>query len=375
MPLDTRGLRRCDHAPRMADLPSGTVTLLFTDVAGSTQLVKRLQERYDAALARHRELLRAAFADRGGTEIDTQGDSFFVVFRRARDAVEAAVAAQRALADETWPGEARVSVRMGLHTGEPYLSEHGYSGVALHRAARICTIAHGGQVLLSRSTVGIVDDEDISGVAVRDLGEHRLKDLDRPERIFQLVIDGLPGDFPPLSTLERQPALTGTVTIVMTEGRRMMRLASELSPEDFGALLSGYQRLLRRVLEDLGGREVEVGGDTATAAFATAKEAVLATVAAQRAVAEHEWPGGITPAISVGLHSGPAGVGWIGPAVVRCAALCDAAEGGQIFLSPAAAGLLEDEDLGAIAIRDLGERRTRRLGSSVRAYELIVPDA
>jgi class 3 adenylate cyclase len=360
---------------RMPELPSGTLTLLFTDVAGSTQLVKRLQERYGAALARHHELLRTAFAEYAGTEIDTQGDSFFVVFRRARDAVEAAVAAQRALVGEPWPDEAHVSARMGLHTGEPYLGEQGYSGVAVHRAARICTIAHGGQVLLSRSTAGIVDDEEIPGVAVRDLGEHGLKDMDRPERIFQLLIERLPNDFPPLRSVERQPPLTGTVTIVMTEGRRMMRLAAELSPEHFGVLLGGYQRLLRQVLEDRGGREVEVGGDTATAAFPTAREAVLAAVAAQRAVAEQEWPGAIRPAISVGLHSGPAGVGWVGPAVVRGTDLCDAADGGQIFLSPATAGLLEDEDLGGLTIRDLGEQTTRRLGRSLRAYELVVPRA
>src|SRR5262245_3072144 len=357
----------------MADLPRGTVTLLFTDVAGSTQLVKRLQERYGAALARRRELLRSAFAEHGGTEVDTQGDAFFVVFRRARDAVEGAVAAQRALASEPWLDDARVSVRMGLHTGDPYVSDEGYAGVAVHRAARICTIAHGGQVLLSRSTAGIVDDEDIAGVSLRDLGEHRLKDLDRPDRIFQLVVVELPSDFPPLEAVDRQPPLTGTVTIVMSEGRRMMRLAGELTPKEFGAVLGAYRRLLGRVLGELGGRELEVAGDTAIAAFPTAKDAALAAVAAQRAVAENEWPGGIRPEISVGLHSGPAGVGWVGPAAVRCIDLCDTAEGGQIFLSPATAALLEDEDLGGLTIRDLGERTTRRLGTAVRAFELLVP--
>lgn len=101
---------------------------------------------------------------------------------------------QRALVDHPWPHDAPVSVRMGLHTGEPFAADHGFVGVAVHRAARICTIAHGGQVLLSRSTAGIVDDEEIAGVALRDLGEHGLKDIDRPERIFQLVIEGLPSD-------------------------------------------------------------------------------------------------------------------------------------------------------------------------------------
>jgi class 3 adenylate cyclase len=174
----------------MTELPSGTVTLLFTDVDGSTELVKRLGERYAAALAEHRALLREAFGEHGGIEVDTQGDAFFVAFGRARDAVVAAVAAQRALAAHPWPNDAAVSVRIGLHTGEPYLAEQGYMGLAVHRAARICTIAQGGQVLLSHVTAGIVDDDQVSGVALRDLGDHRLKDFDRPERIFQLVIEG-----------------------------------------------------------------------------------------------------------------------------------------------------------------------------------------
>ncbi len=314
---------------------------------------------------------RSRFAEHGGTEVDTQGDAFFVAFVGARDAVAAAIAAQRALAEHPWPDEAPVSVRMGLHTGEAYPAEHGYVGVAVHRAARICTIAHGGQVLLSRSTAGIVEDEDIPGVALRDLGEHRLKDVDRPERISQLVIDGLPSDFPPLRTIDQQLSLTGTVTIVFAEGRRMMRLLRELNPDHFGALLSEYQRLLRGLFERMGGREVEVSFDSAMAAFPTAKQAALAAVAAQRAVGAYDWPQGQRLAISVALHSGEAGIGWVGPAVLRCEGLCDAAEGGQIFLSQATASLLEDEDLGELSIQDLGELATRRTHEAVRVHELV----
>jgi class 3 adenylate cyclase len=360
-----------EDADVMADLPTGTVTFLFTDVDGSTELVKRLGEHYAATLAEHRDLLRAAFAKHAGPEVDTQGDAFFVAFVRARAAVAAAIAAQRALADHPWAQEAPVSVRMGLHTGEAYLGHDGYTGVAVHRAARICTISHGGQVLLSRSTAGIVDDEKIPGVTLRDLGEHRLKDIDGPERVFQLVIEGLRSDFPPLRTVDR--TLTGTVTIVLAEGRRMMRLSGELTPERFGALITEYQRLLSELFEAMGGREMEVVADSALAAFPTAKEAALAAVAAQRAVAAHEWPYGLRPAMSVGLHSGQAGIGWVGPAVMRCSDLCDVAEGGQILLSQATAGLLEDEDLGELLLRDLGEQRTRRSQRAVHAYELVVP--
>ena len=310
----------------MVQLSSETVTLLFTDVEGSTNLVRVLGEDYGAVLAEHRNLLRAAFAEHAGSEVDTQGDAFFVVFGRASDAVAAAVAAQRALADHPWADDAAIVVRMGLHTGEPYRAEHGYAGIAVHRAARICTLAHGGQILLSRATAGIIDDEEIEGVRLRDLGDHALKDIEHPERIYQLVVEGLRADFPPPRSVDRLVPLVGTVTVVMTEGRRMMRLVRELPPTQFGALLGAYRTVLTRSFEQSGGREVEVAGDSAIAAFPTAKEAVSAAVDARRAFASHEWPDGIRPEISVGLHSGPAGVGWAGPAVLRCAELCDGSE-------------------------------------------------
>jgi class 3 adenylate cyclase len=357
----------------VAELPNGTVTLLFSDIEGSTELVKRLGERYGDALTEHRRLLRGGFTEHGGIEIDTQGDAFFIAFGSARAAVAAAVSAQRGLATFSWHDGVEVRVRMGLHTCEPHRFSESYVGVGVHRAARICTIAHGGQVLLSRSTAGIFDDEEIPGVAVRDLGEHRLKDIDRPERIFELVAKGLPSDFPPLRTIDQQVSLTGTVTIVVAEGRRVMRLSRELTPEVFGALLKEYQWLLRDVFESMGGSEVEGSGDSAGAAFPTARQAALAAVAAQRAVAAHEWPHGRRLAISVGLHSGTAGVGWIGAAALRCAELCDAAEGGQIFLSQAASSLLEEENLGGgLIVRDLGELPLRRSEGLVRAYELVV---
>lgn len=228
-------------------------------------------------------------------------------------------------------------------------------------------------MLLSGATAAIVDDHEIAGVELRDLGEYRLKDIDRPERVFQLVAAGLPTEFPPLRTIDEQTPLAGTVTIVMAERRRMMRLSRELSPEHFGVLLSDYQRLLVELFEQRGGSEVQAALDSALAAFPTAKQAALAAVAAQRAVAAHEWPKGLRPAISVALHSGPAGIGWVGPAALRCAELCDTAEGGQILMSQATASLLEDEDLGALLMRPLGPQRTRRTGETVNPYELVVP--
>src|SRR6476469_1969116 len=174
----------------MAELPTGTVTFLFTDIEGSTKLLHELGDGYADALAKHRRLLRGAFASHDGAEVDTQGDAFFVAFARASDAVAAAVDGQRALANGP------IRVRMGLHTGEPRLTDEGYVGLDVHKGARIAAVGHGGQVLLSQATRALVDAE------VRDLGPHRLKDLSVPERIFQLELDGLPREFAPLKTLE-----------------------------------------------------------------------------------------------------------------------------------------------------------------------------
>jgi class 3 adenylate cyclase len=128
-----------------SELPSGTVTFLFTDIEGSTRLVRILAERYQEVLHAYQELLRAVFVEYGGREIDTQGDSFFVAFRRARDAVNAAVAAQRALIAHDWPEGVLVKVRMGIHTGEPVVGEQRYTGLGVHRAARIGALGHGGR--------------------------------------------------------------------------------------------------------------------------------------------------------------------------------------------------------------------------------------
>ena len=171
-------------------LPSGVVTLLFTDVEGSTRLLGELGDGYAPVLFDHRRAIRTAVTEHDGVEVDTQGDAFFVAFERASDAVAAAVDIQRALADGP------IKVRMGLYTGEPTLTEEGYVGLDVHKGARIGASGHGGQVLLSQATRALVDAE------VVDLGPHRLKDLSAPERIFQLAADGLPSRFPPLKTLD-----------------------------------------------------------------------------------------------------------------------------------------------------------------------------
>jgi YVTN family beta-propeller protein len=188
-----------------AELPSGTVTFLFTDIEGSTRLLKQLRDGYEELLAEHRRILRNAFDTHGGREIDTQGDSFFVAFPRAKNAVAAAVAGQRDLAEHAWPEGAEVRVRMGVHTGEPMVGEDRYVGIGVHRGARIGAAGHGGQVLASQTTRELLRDDPLPDVTLRDLGEHHLKDLDEPEKIYQVVAPGLPEEFPPLKATASTP--------------------------------------------------------------------------------------------------------------------------------------------------------------------------
>jgi class 3 adenylate cyclase len=182
-------------------LPGGTVTFLFTDIEGSTRLLQELGDDYGQVLADQRRILREAFQDAEGREVDTQGDAFFFSFPRAKDAVRAAVEGQRALSEHEWPRGAQVRVRMGLHTGEPTVGEEGYLGLDVVRAARICAAGHGGQILISETTRALLGNELPSGVSVRDLGEQRLKDVQH-EHVYELALDESSREFPPLKQAE-----------------------------------------------------------------------------------------------------------------------------------------------------------------------------
>src|SRR5579884_649223 len=185
----------------MRQLPTGILTLFFTDIEGSTRLLQQLGDRYAGVLRDCRRLLRTSFQLGNGYEVDTQGDAFFVVFERAIDAVTSAITAQRALFTTAWPNEAQVRVRIGIHTGEPQLAEEGYIGLDVHCAARIMSAAHGGQVLLSRSTRDQVMPDLPPGVRLDELGQYHLKDIAGPQELSQVRVPDLPSDFPPPSAL------------------------------------------------------------------------------------------------------------------------------------------------------------------------------
>jgi class 3 adenylate cyclase len=174
----------------MTSLPGGTVTFVFTDIEGSTKLLQELgDEAYGRASADHRRIVREAFGARGGAEVDTQGDAFFFSFARAREAVTAAVEAQRALRDHDWPAATALRVRMGLHTGEPQVGDEGYLGLDVVRAARIAAAGHGGQILVSETTRALLGNQLPDGVVVRDLGNANLKDVQH-EHVYELAVDG-----------------------------------------------------------------------------------------------------------------------------------------------------------------------------------------
>jgi predicted ATPase/class 3 adenylate cyclase len=241
----------------MPSLPTGTVTFLFTDIEGSTELLQRLGDRrYADVLDEHRRILRDAFAEGHGQEIGTQGDAFLVAFSRARNALGAAVAAQRALTKHAWPDAASLRVRMGLHAGEPVSETGGYVGLDVHRAARICAAGRGGQILLSQSVEVLAARDLPPGVSLLDLGAHRLKDLREPEHLFQVVHPDLPTDFLPLKSQDVFPnnlprQLTSFIgrEREMTEVKRLVSTTPLVTLTGIGG--SGKTRLALKVAADV----------------------------------------------------------------------------------------------------------------------------
>jgi predicted ATPase/class 3 adenylate cyclase len=240
----------------MTDLPTGTVTFLFTDVEGSTGLLQTLGDRYAAVLDEHAAIIRRAVSEGGGVEVSTHGDAFFVVFPSPAGAVRAAVAAQRRLASHDWSPGPPMRVRMGVHTGEGILGGDDYVGIDVHRAARIADAAHGGQVIVSDAARGLVQHALPAGASLRDLGVHRLRGIQDPERLHELVVDGLASDFPAPRTLDARPSnlplqLTSFVgrEEVIAEVERLLGQTRLLTLTGPGG--SGKSRLALRVASEL----------------------------------------------------------------------------------------------------------------------------
>jgi class 3 adenylate cyclase len=225
----------------MSSLPRGTVTFVFTDIEESTALLRALGDGYGDVLSAHRAIVREAFGAEG-VEIDTQGDAFFFAFPRARDAVAAAVAVQRQHAAREWPGGARVRVRIGLHTGEPAVHEEGYLGLDVVRAARICTAAPGGHVLLSETTRSLLGSSLPEGVSVYPLGERHLKGIEEPERIYELEIEGVETEAAPVPA-EQPPAPPAPAAPPRAPGDLGERLAASIQEQVAERLERAFEKL------------------------------------------------------------------------------------------------------------------------------------
>src|SRR5919109_2029268 len=233
----------------MAELPTGTVTFLFTDVEGSTALAHKLAHEFQDVLVQHRNLVRSAVSERGGVEIDVRGDEFFVAFEDAGSAAHAAIAAQCAILSHAWPPEAELRIRMGMHTGEAIYADKDYLGVDVHKAARICFAGHGGQILLSEATHQLVPDE----LERRELGSYRLRGLPTPERIFQLIAPGLPAEFPSLRGVDKDGDGPPALRVVLADDSVLLREGIALVLEHAGFEIVGQSDdaddLLRKVDE------------------------------------------------------------------------------------------------------------------------------
>jgi class 3 adenylate cyclase len=355
-------------------LPIGTVTFLFSDIEESTALLRRLGDDTFASIRGvHRRLLREAVKAHGGMEIETSGDGFFIAFESARNAVAAAADAQIALAAFEWPTEGQVRVRMGLHTAEPHLSDEGYVGVGVHRAARICEAARGGQILISNATAGIIDDTDLSDVEVVDLGEHELKGLPHAQRLFQLSVRTLPSTFDPPRTADADAHVPGVGTFLVTDLTNWRHVIRLVGDEASAALATDYQRHVATAVEANAGVVLERTGDSVLAVFRSAKSAVQAAVALRGALSDFVWPPTCDVALSIVLHSGR----WsgdprkpnAGTALFRLNRLGEVLEPPQVLVSQTTAALLEG-DHSLPPLRSIGERAIPDFDEPMRLYEL-----
>ena len=353
----------------------GTLTMLHTDIENSTPLTVHLGDHYPEVLATHCALLRAAFTTNEGYEVDTQGDSFFGVFPRATQAVAAAVATQRALAAKPWPQGGVVRVRIGMHTGEPIRTMQGYTGLDVIRAARIKEAGHGGQVLLSASTAAIVQDALLDDLSLRDLGAYRLKGLLRPERIFQLLIPGLPEDFPPLQALDSRTGLRSgsegervLTTVLFTDIAGGTERLVVLGDRRWREVLAQHKSLVRRELARYGGHEMDTVADTFFATFDRPASAIRCACAIRDAVKEL----GID--MQMGVHAGEvehAGEGLVGITVHIGARVASMADPGEVLVTSTVKDLVAGS---GITFTDRGTHILKGLPGEWRLYTPDIPE-
>jgi len=251
--------------------------------------------------------------------------------------------------------------------------------MGVHRAARICSVGHGGQILLSRSTAGLVDEDETPGLELRDLGEHVLKDLLRPERIYQLVSPGLGEEFPPLRSMSELartagPLPTGTVTFFVTDIVGSVMLMRSLGMERYALVLERYEEVVQRAVRRHDGQAFEIVGDSFIGAFSRARDGVVAAVEAMAELEVVDWPEGCRPGVRIGVHTGEADrwrSGYVGFGLIRALRVCDAAVGGQVLVSPTTETVVDGHDLLGVELRELPQRLLEDFDRPVVLYEAL----
>jgi class 3 adenylate cyclase len=355
-----------------SDLPRGTVTFFFTDIESSTELVRRLGPRFGDVRAEHGRLIEDACSAHEGHVIDTQGDAYFAAFDRAADAVAAAIDVQRGLAEAEWADGAQLRVRIGLHTAEPYLHTSGYVGIGVHRAARICAAAHGGQILVSNATAGIIEDLEPSEFELRELGEFHLKDITRPQRLFQLAVHGLEREFAPPMTLDAARDPYGRIGTLL--GADIVGFTPFLRAQGDGAAaeVSGdFRQILQETVAAHEGLTLEAVADTVLAVFNRPRDAIDCALAARVRLKQHAWPPGFECPTAFVVHTGRlVSKGHGGASVLHVFELLSEPEAGSILVTHSTEMLLEGERLDPWQLRDLGERPLGKSGTAFRLFEL-----
>ena len=261
---------------------------------------------------------------------------------------------------------------MGLHSAEPYLHEDGYVGVGVHRAARICAAGHGGQILLSNATAGIVEDLGLKGLGLLDLGEHELKDIERPQRLFQIVVDGLPSKFPPLNTVNAASPYPAIVTLLQTDLTDFRLVLRTIGDDQSVRVAAAYQAIITEEVAGNSGRVLELVGDHVTAIFERPFDALRAAMTVRERLRSESWLVGVNEApVRVAIHSGrlaDPSARYLGSLALHCHLLVNAAEPWQILVSHATEALLAGE-LHELRLLDLGER-TLDAERTLRVFEL-----
>ncbi len=357
-------------------LEPATLTMLFTDMVGATTLIRELGADAGAVIEGHERAVATATEAAGGVVGDFVGDSMLAVFPTASRAVAAAIEAQRLLAATEWPHGARVTVRMGLDTGEPTVVSGRYYGKAVNRASSICEAAHGGQILLSLVTAELAADGLADEIGRRDLGEHRVGD--GRVRLYQVLAPGLEESFPAprrvghVTTGFAFPA--GTVTFLFTDIEDSTFLTRVLGDE-WHVAHADHRSLVRAAAIAGGGQEVDTQGDSFFFAFARARDAAATAIAAQTALASHQWPRGVPLRVRMGLHTGEPDLGaegYLGLDVVRGARVCAIADGGEVLLSETTQTLLVGDELPGARLEELGVHRLKGLNEDHRLFRLAI---